>query len=116
MTVGVDTVADRFTSPIKLIQMMANGMAIVATDVAPVRAIATHERDALLVPPDDPAALAAAAARLLADPALAARLGAEARRTSERYSWRARAEALRAFFGAGVGLNTDHDISARPTK
>jgi glycosyltransferase involved in cell wall biosynthesis len=100
MSVGVDTVADRFTSPMKLLQMMALGLPVVATDVPPVRAVATHERDALLVPPDAPEAMAAAIDRLLRDPDLAARLGAQARRTAGRFSWNARAAALRSFLDA----------------
>jgi glycosyltransferase involved in cell wall biosynthesis len=97
MTVGVDSVADRFTSPLKLLQMMGLGMAVVATDVAPVRAVAADGETALLAPPDDPAAFAAAVERLLGDPALAARLGAAAARAAERWSWDARAAALADF-------------------
>jgi glycosyltransferase involved in cell wall biosynthesis len=44
--------------------------------------------DGIVVPPDDPAAVAAAAVRLLADPGAAATMGLEARRRAEsRYSW-----------------------------
>ena len=95
LPVGVDSVSDRFTSPMKLLQAMAHGTAVVASDVAPVRAIATDGQDALLVAPGDCAGLAAAIARLLDDPALRARLGRAARaraRTGSRLG-RARGDA-----------------------
>jgi glycosyltransferase involved in cell wall biosynthesis len=41
----------------------------------------------LLVAPRDPAALAAAISRVLADPAAAAGLSAAARRTADAYAW-----------------------------
>jgi len=62
-----------------------------------VRAVAADGETALLAPPDDPAAFAAAVERLLGDPALAARLGAAAARAAERWSWDARAAALADF-------------------
>lgn len=102
MAVGMDSVSDRFTSPMKLLQMMANGMAVAAADVAPVRAIATHEKDALLTPPDDTAAMARALQRLLTDTALAARLGEAARETAKHYDWSVRARKLDGFLRAFV--------------
>ena len=54
LTVGVDSVSDRFTSPLKLLQMMSLGMPIVASDVAPVRALVNDGEEALLTPAGDP--------------------------------------------------------------
>ncbi|MCS6779290.1 MAG: glycosyltransferase family 4 protein [Geminicoccaceae bacterium] len=62
-----------------LLEAMAHGLAIVTTPVGAHREAVVHEREALLVPPGDPAALAAAIARLIDDPALRDRLGAAAR-------------------------------------
>jgi glycosyltransferase involved in cell wall biosynthesis len=56
---------------------MAAGRAIVATRAGGLPEAIEPERTGLLVPPGDPAALAAALARLLHDPALRARLGAQ---------------------------------------
>ncbi len=54
---------------------------------------------ALHVPPGDPEALAAALARLLDDPQLAARLGTAGRaRVQERFAWRAVAEQTAAWY------------------
>ena len=50
--------------------------------------VGTDGETGLLVPPDDPGALAAAIARLLDDPALRARLGAAGReRVVSRFTW-----------------------------
>jgi glycosyltransferase involved in cell wall biosynthesis len=94
---GVDAVSDRFSSPMKLLQMMALGLPVVATDLPPVRAVATHGEDALLARANDPAALAVALARLLGDEALAARLGAAARRRAATFAWPVRAARLESF-------------------
>jgi glycosyltransferase involved in cell wall biosynthesis len=59
------------------LEAMAAGRPIVATRVGGLAEAVVHERTGLLVPPEDPAALATALARLLRDPALRARLGAE---------------------------------------
>jgi glycosyltransferase involved in cell wall biosynthesis len=67
--------------PLVLIEAAALGKPIVATSVDGSREIITDGETGLLVPAGDPAALAAAVRRLLDDPALAARLGAAARKT-----------------------------------
>jgi glycosyltransferase involved in cell wall biosynthesis len=59
---------------------MAHGRAVVASAVGGLTELVEHEVTGLLVPPRDPLALRAAIDRLLADPALRARLGAEGRR------------------------------------
>lgn len=61
--------------PNALLEAMAAGRAVVATDVAGCRDVVTHERTGLLVPAGDAAALGGAIGRLLRDRALAGRLG-----------------------------------------
>jgi glycosyltransferase involved in cell wall biosynthesis len=61
--------------PISVIEAMAAGLAIVATPVGAVEDIITDEVNGLLVPPGDVDALTLALQRLVADPALRARLG-----------------------------------------
>jgi glycosyltransferase involved in cell wall biosynthesis len=65
--------------PLSLLEAAACGRPIVATDVPGCRAIARDGVNALLVPPDDPQALAKAISRLAHDPALRARFGAAGR-------------------------------------
>ncbi len=61
-----------------LVEAMATGRAVVATRMGAVPEIVRPDVDGWLVPPDDPEALAAAAATLLRDPAARRRLGAQA--------------------------------------
>lgn len=61
------------------VEAMACGRPVVASRVGGLAEIVEHEREGLLVAPEDPAALAAAVIRLLGDPALGRRLGAAAR-------------------------------------
>jgi glycosyltransferase involved in cell wall biosynthesis len=63
-----------------LLEYMAAGRAVVATAVGANVRLVEDGVTGLLVPPGDAGRLAAAVGRLLSDPALAARLGAEARR------------------------------------
>jgi glycosyltransferase involved in cell wall biosynthesis len=67
-------------SPVSIIEAMAAGRAVVCTDVGGVSDVVTLGVSGILVPHGDPAALAAAIDRLLADPAARERLGNEARR------------------------------------
>ena len=69
----------RWMSPLKLFEYMAAGKPILASDIPALREILADGGTALLLPPGDVAAWAAAARALLADPARAAALGARAR-------------------------------------
>lgn len=79
-----------FGSPTKLFEYMAMGRGIAASALDQIGEVLEDGRTALLVPPADATALARALARLADDPALRARLGAEARRVAlARYTWHA---------------------------
>jgi glycosyltransferase involved in cell wall biosynthesis len=67
-------------APLALIEAMAAGKPIVATSAGGVPELIEDGVHGLLVPPRQPAALAAAVARLLDDPELAAALGRAARK------------------------------------
>jgi glycosyltransferase involved in cell wall biosynthesis len=83
--------------PLALLEAMAAGRPVVATAVGG-NPFALGDAG-LLVPPDAPKPLAAAIARVLDDPALAAALGARARARAEaRFSERAMAAAYMALY------------------
>jgi glycosyltransferase involved in cell wall biosynthesis len=62
--------------PNKAFQALACGTPLVTADTPAARELLVDDEDALLVPPGDAAALAAAVRRLASDPGLAARIGA----------------------------------------
>ncbi len=65
--------------PLSVLEAMAAGAPIIASLVGGVPEALDHERNALLVPKNDPKALAAAINRLVMDPELATSLGNQAR-------------------------------------
>jgi glycosyltransferase involved in cell wall biosynthesis len=89
--------AARFTSPLKVFELMQAGVPLVATDLPSVRELASHGEHGLLVAPDDPAALARGIDALLGDRALAARLVRAAAAHVVSFSWEARARRLLEF-------------------
>lgn len=92
---------DRDGLPNVLLEAMATGLPVVATPVSAIPEAVEDERTGLLVPPDDPAALAAALLRLARAPAERSRLGAAARaRMVEGFASRAGLDRLAARLGA----------------
>lgn len=90
-----------------LVEAMARGCPVIASDAASLPEIVTPEENGLLVPPNRPEAIAAAVQRLAGEPGLWARLSAGARRTvEERFTWeRVAGRCLEAYgaFEAGTG-------------
>lgn len=76
------------TFGITLCEALACERAVIATDFGGFREVVRHEETGLLVPPQEPAALAAAIDSLLADPARRAAFGAAGRHDiAARFSW-----------------------------
>jgi len=84
------------------IEAMACGVAVVATTGGALpEVVGVDGETGLLVPPDDPGALADAIGRLLDDPALRARLGAAGReRVISRFTWEVTAAGTAACYEA----------------
>jgi colanic acid/amylovoran biosynthesis glycosyltransferase len=81
--------------PVALMEAMASELPVVATRISGIPELVEDGASGLLVPPEDPAALAGALQRLAADPALRARLGAAGRRqVAEAYDLGANAARL----------------------
>ena len=87
--------ADIFCSPatgqesfgIVLLEAMASGVAIVASDIPGYRTIVNPAREGILVPPRDPGELARAIVSLARDGELRRELGEAGRRQALRYDW-----------------------------
>jgi glycosyltransferase involved in cell wall biosynthesis len=87
-------ISARYTSPLKVFEAMAAGVPLVASDLPSLRDVLTHDEDALLVPPGDPAALAEGLSRLLGDEALRARMSERLLSRAGEHTWDARARRL----------------------
>jgi len=72
---------------IVLVEAMAAGLPMVASDIPGYREVVRNGIDGMLVPPRDPAALAGAVSEVLDDPDTAKRLGEAGRSRAKRYSW-----------------------------
>ena len=84
-----------------LLEAMAMARPVVATAVGGTPEVVADGTSGLLVPADDPAAMANAIRRLLDDPAFARRLGTAARQTVEaRYGARSMVRRLEAVYAA----------------
>ncbi|RRR75522.1 MAG: glycosyltransferase [Candidatus Viridilinea halotolerans] len=93
-----DTLINRARCSAKMLELMDAGLAIVATDVGEARSFINHEQSGLLVPPANPAALAAATLRLIADAPLRQRLAAGARAATVAFHWAALAQVAEAAY------------------
>ena len=105
--------ADLFCSPARdgesfgmvLLEAMASGVPIVATDLAGYRSVLTQDQEGLMVPPRNPAGLAAALRRLLTDPALRSRLGSRGVETARAYGWERVVDRLEDEYAALAGFD-----------
>jgi phosphatidylinositol alpha-mannosyltransferase len=87
--------ADVFASPatggesfgIVLLEAMAAGTPIVASDIHGYKGVVRRGREGLLVPPRQPRELAIAIDRLISDPVLRERMGAAGQVRAEEFSW-----------------------------
>jgi colanic acid/amylovoran biosynthesis glycosyltransferase len=95
----IDEHGDRDGMPTVLVEALARGVPVVATDVVGIPELVRNGETGLLVPPDDPPALAAAIRRLIRDPGLSRELAAEGRAlVAERFNPGRSARLLRALF------------------
>ncbi len=93
--IGVVAQAAFYMSPLKVLEWMAAGVAVVAPDQGPLRELIDDGVHGLLFDPDDPAALEGAVGRLLEDAELRRRLGrAAVSRVQEHLTWRHNAERV----------------------
>ncbi|MFO7545434.1 MAG: glycosyltransferase family 4 protein [Trueperaceae bacterium] len=73
--------------PISVLEAMACGLCVISTAVGGIPYLLEDGVDALLVPPNDAPAMAAAVRRVLADPELAAHLSRNGREKAASFDW-----------------------------
>ncbi|WP_284010528.1 glycosyltransferase family 4 protein [Haloarcula pelagica] len=92
---ATDTLASRYTSPLKLFEYMAAERPIVASDIPAIREI-VGEREVYFAAPDDPAALARTVETVLSAPDAPDRARQARERVIELHTWTRRAETIMA--------------------
>jgi len=102
--------ADVYVSPatggesfgIVLLEAMAAGTAIVASDIHGYKGVVRRYREALLVPPREPKAIAGAIARLLGDDDLRESMAVAGRERAEEFSWPRVTAKVDDFYGVVI--------------
>ena len=102
--------ADVFVAPstgresfgIVLVEAMAAGVPVVASDIPGYREVVRSGMDGLLVTPKDSRALSSAVRKILSEPALAERLGAAGQARAERYRWEVVAVEVEAAYHEAI--------------
>jgi glycosyltransferase involved in cell wall biosynthesis len=86
--------------PLVILEAMLAGVPVIATDVGSVSESVTDGDTGILVAPEDPAALAEAIRRVLADPELARRIGERGRQVAlQRFTSRDMTESFERVYG-----------------
>ena len=81
-----------------LLEAMAAGVPIVASDITGFRAVLQNRAEGLLVPPENSRAIARAIVELLKNPAQCAEMGARGKRTAAQYDWSIIARRVLAYY------------------
>ena len=92
-----------------LLEAMAAGTTIVASDIPGYRAVARNEVEAILVRPDDTDGLVDALGRVLDDAALSRRLRGAGRIRAQEHDWSIVAERMREVYDAAIASGARPD-------
>jgi phosphatidyl-myo-inositol alpha-mannosyltransferase len=87
---------------IAVVEAMAAGLPVVATDIPGYREVVSDGTEGLLVPPRDPEALAAGLVRVLTEPGLAARLSGAGRERARAFDWPVVVDRLEQLYGRAI--------------
>jgi phosphatidylinositol alpha-mannosyltransferase len=87
---------------IAVVEAMAAGVPVVASDIPGYREVVTDGEDGLLVPPRDPEALAAGLVRVLREPELAKRHGEAGRERARTFDWPVVVDRLEELYGRAI--------------
>lgn len=99
--------------PLAVLEYMAAGLPVVATDVGGLPQLVEPDRTGILVPRRDPGALAEAVSRILADPERARAMGQAGRRRQEsEFSGEAMSRRVLALYERLLARNDAGDVAA----
>ncbi len=87
---------------IAIVEAMAAGLPVVASDIPGYREVVHDDLDGILVPPRDPEALGGGLARVLREPELAKRLGEAGRERARTFDWPIVVDRLEELYGRAI--------------
>lgn len=99
-------------TPLVVFEALSAGVPVVASRVGGIPDQVRDGREGLLVPPDDPAALAGALGRIIDDPALATRLGRAARRRAASFPHAGMVDSVESAYREAVAAVGGQLVSA----
>jgi glycosyltransferase involved in cell wall biosynthesis len=88
----------RTVLPFKIFPYLAAGRVIIAPNLADMKELLVHEKNAILVEPDNPSQNAEAIRDTLSDPIFCKKIGEESRETSMSLTWKARGLKFKKWF------------------
>jgi glycosyltransferase involved in cell wall biosynthesis len=94
--------------PLTLLEAAAAEMPIIVSNVGGIASLFTHRESALIIKPEDVEALASTMLKLMEDKELREKLGSNARRLVEKFSWESTAKALDEIYIDVLKSNTSH--------
>ena len=114
--------ADIFCAPslgfesfgVVLLEAMAAGLPIIATDIAGYRSVLTAGQEGLLVPPDRPDLLAEALVSLIDQPCLRQAMGERGRQKAGQYSWDHIGDKILKLYQATIEIKLGVDTKVVP--
>jgi glycosyltransferase involved in cell wall biosynthesis len=107
-----DTLVNRTKCPAKLVELLAAGVPVVAEAVGQANEYVANGESGILIPPDEPAAFAETAIRLLANNRLRESLGAAAAaRIRAEFLWDRLAETAEAAYGLTADVTPRQDAA-----
>jgi glycosyltransferase involved in cell wall biosynthesis len=98
--------------PLVLLEAMAMGLPIVATNIPGIRGVVADGQNGILVPPEEPSAFRTALLNMVSDPDRYRCMSEESRRLADKYSWGAAcAEFEKLYEAASKNLVASLDAS-----
>ena len=97
-----------------LLEAMAAGVSIVASDIAGYRSVLTQSKEGLLIEPENELAIAQAVTGLLDNPQLRTSMAAKGQYTAQQYDWKVVAPRILEYYGELIQARADQKGQHKP--